>query len=499
MRDLVGRRSFLGGAAAVTALAAMEPWRVLGALAAPRALPNPADAPFDHVVVLMMENRSFDHFLGWLPGADGVQSGRAYWDTSKPGKLYPTYQLAPDYMGCDYGDPDHSWEGGVKQLNGGKVDGFLQTALPDDTFPIGYYTEESVPVLGALARSYTTSDHYFCSILAETYPNRFYQHAAATDRDHNNGTQNTALPTIWDRVSAAGLSGRYYCVDLPLLGLWGTKYAGIINPVARFLADAASGTLPNLAFVDPKFLDEGTGTSIDDHPHADIRAGEFFISQIYEAVRNSPNWDRTVFIINYDEWGGFYDHVVPPKVIDTTTRPASWGAHPDYRQLGFRVPNVVISPFSAKGVIRHDDGLGPYEHTSVLKMIEWRWGLQPLTDRDKNARNLAELLDFSLQRTDVPAIPQPLAPPAPMACGVNGTSATRPAPIAVAGGATPGSGTSGAGATGGASNLPTTSAQPARGGPAVAALGGAAGLAAAAVLRRRGATKSGAQEPATKA
>src|SRR5258708_4249487 len=119
MRDPIGRREFLGGAAAIAALAAAEPWRALRALAAP---PNPSTAPFDHVVVLMMENRSFDHFLGWLPGADGIQAGRTYWDSSHPSRLYPTYELAPDYMGCGYGDPDHSWEGGVKQLNSGRLD-----------------------------------------------------------------------------------------------------------------------------------------------------------------------------------------------------------------------------------------------------------------------------------------------------------------------------------------------------------------------------------------
>jgi hypothetical protein len=147
---------------------------------------------------------------------------------------------------------------------------------------------------------------------------------------------------------------------------------------------------------------------------------------------------------------------------------------------------VVISPFSAKGVIKHDDGLGPYEHTSILKMVEWRWGLQPLTDRDKNARNLAEMLDFSLSRTDVPAIPQPPAPPAPMVCGVNGVSATRPRPIALAGGGSLGSSSGGGGGAGG-TTLPTT-ATPAgeslvTAGFDVAAVAGAALLGAAAALK----------------
>ncbi|HXA43639.1 MAG TPA: alkaline phosphatase family protein [Candidatus Solibacter sp.] len=485
---MISRRRFLEGAAMVSAASALQPWQTVKALAQAGNLPDPSHAPFDHVVVVMMENRSFDHFLGWLPGANGKQEGLSYLDTSTPSKRYPTYQLAPDYQGCGYGDPNHSWQGGLKQLNGGKVDGFLQTSAPDDTFPVGYYTEESVPVLGALARNYTVSDNYFCAILAETYPNRFYQHAAATDRDTNGGGPTTStLPTIWDRLKTAGLSGGYYSVDAPFTLLWGTAHLDITRPFPAFLADCAAGQLPNVSFVDPKFLDETSGTSLDDHPHADIRGGEWFLSQVYQAVRNSPNWDRTVMLINYDEWGGFYDHVVPPKVVDTTVRPASWGAHPDYRQLGFRVPNVVISPFSRKGAIVHNDGRGPFEHTSALKMIEWRWGLEPLTDRDKNARNLAEMLDFKLARTDVPAIPTQALPP-PMVCSVNGAASHRPDPIPAGDdgsghGDKPGGGHS-EGTLGASNPLPDTSA-PSGAIPALASVAGLAGAAAAAARLRR--------------
>src|SRR5581483_8918474 len=111
------------------------------------------------------------------------------------------------------------------------------------------------------------------------------------------------------------------------------------------------------------------------------------------AVRTSPNWDRTVMVVNFDEWGGFYDHVVPPKVADDNVNPFA-GPHPDYTQLGFRVPCVVISPYAPKRVFDGSAG-GPFEHCSVLRMIEWRWGLEPLTTRDASARNLAEVLDFS--------------------------------------------------------------------------------------------------------
>ncbi|HEY2814458.1 MAG TPA: alkaline phosphatase family protein [Acidimicrobiales bacterium] len=393
------------------------------------SLPDPSTAPFDHVVVLMFENRSFDHLLGWLPGSDGRQSGLQF--TDQTGAVYPTYALAPDTQGCGYLDPDHSWEGFVAQFNGGALDGWLKTPAnrdTSDTFPIGYYGAGDVPVIGALARSYTTLDRYFASFMGETFPNRFYQHAARTDRDHNMGIDQTTLgPTIWDSLAAKGLSGGYYFVDEPFLALWGAKYASIMHPVADFVAQAATGTLPNVSFVDPSFANEDQGQSGDYHPHGDIRAGESFLSLIYHAVRNSPAWDKTVLVVNFDEWGGFFDHVHPPQVVDDTVKAEKTPAGapvPDYTQLGFRVPCIVASPWSAQQV--YNDG--PFEHTSVLNMIEWRWGLPALTARDANAKNLAETLDFSSPRTDTPDIPV-TAGFASQVCSIASTPKRSPAPL----------------------------------------------------------------------
>src|ERR1700757_1637235 len=172
-----------------------------------------------HIVILMMENRSFDHFLGWLPGADGRHDLRFV--SAVDGNTYPNYPLAPDFQGCGYSDPDHSWEGWLVEHNHGKMDGFLQrpttpTGIPGvtlaaaNTFPAGYYSNlhhdgsrkhlPDLPVIGALAEHYTTLDRYFCSFAGETFPNRFYQHAARTDRDHNSFTI-SALPAIWDQLS----------------------------------------------------------------------------------------------------------------------------------------------------------------------------------------------------------------------------------------------------------------------------------------------------------
>ena len=381
----ITRRQVLSGAGAAAAATA------LGALTGPtaarastRGLPSPDRSGIDHVVVVMMENRSFDHFLGWVPGARGTQEGLTY--TDRYGIPHRTHHLTDD-QGCGHPDPDHSYEGGRVQYNDGRCDGWLRSG-DNDEFAIGYYTDTDQAFFGRAARDWTVCDAYFSAVLAETYPNRFYQHAAQTDRTHNSTTIAT-MPTIWDRLADAGVPARYYFNDVPFLALWGTKYAGISSPFARFQAEAAAGTLPAVSFVDPRFTDESTGTSADDHPHSDIRAGQHFLDTVYDAVVSGPGWERTVLVINYDEWGGFYDHVAPTSAPDP---------RPDCTLRGFRVPCLVISPKARRGHVAHDT----YDHTSVLKMIEWRWGLPALTPRDAAARNLAEVLDFSTTDTSAP-------------------------------------------------------------------------------------------------
>ena len=449
------RRDFLRAAAATGLVAATRPWHLIDAYADVAAAP-----PFEHVVVVMMENRSFDHFLGWLPGAVGRQAGLAYTDAK--GDTYPTYDLKDDHQGCGYTDPDHSFTGFISEYNRGRLDGFLRAGKgggPGDTFPIGYYTEPTVATLGGLARSYTLSDNYFCSIMAETYPNRFYMHSGATDREVN-GSQTCSLKTIWDSLSTAGLTGGYYFTDLPFLALYPAgKYGSIMKDVSQFMVDAAAGTLPNVSFVDPALNAEGEGLSRDDHPHADVTAGEYFLSQVYSAVRSSPLWSKTVMVITYDEWGGFYDHVLPPHAMDSTVFTGP-GPHADPTQLGFRVPNVVISPFSPPG--RIVQGGQPFDHTSILRMIEWRWNLPPLTTRTAHARNLADMLDFRLARTDTPAIPSSPTLGAG-ACGPASRAATPPAPLA--------------GVTGGPNGQPMPTSSPS---PSPSAPSGAAGANAAA-------------------
>jgi len=372
----ITRREVLIGAAGLAGAAAFGGVETSYAV---DTLPAPGQSGIDHIIVLMMENRSFDHYLGWLKGADGKQAGLSYVD--RDGVSHKTHHLV-DYQGCAHPDPDHSYEGGRVQLNDGKCDGFLRSG-DNDEFAIGYYTNGDLAFYGSAAPYWTTFDRYFSATMAETYPNRFYQHSAQTDRIHNSFDVAT-MPTIWDRLAGKGVSRAYYYVDTPFLALWGEKYLDIARTWPQFLADCRTGDLPSVSFLDPKFQDEGSGTSADDHPHADIRAGQSFLNQVYEAVTSGPAWGRTTLLINYDEWGGFYDHV-PPAVAPDATPQAGTGLR------GFRTPCLLISPRARRHHVAHNS----YDHTSALKMIEWRWGLDPLTPRDAAARNMAEVMDFT--------------------------------------------------------------------------------------------------------
>jgi phospholipase C len=210
---------------------------------------------------------------------------------------------------------------------------------------------------------------------------------------------------IFDRLGDAGISGAYYAGKEPQSYAYASrKYDGLTRPRSEFFAAARAGTLPHVAFVDPD-LDgpaEFVGTATDDHPFADLRRGEAVIGDIYNALARSPQWDRMVFVFTFDEHGGFYDHVAPPAVQDDTVLHEPG---PDLKRLGFRVPCIIGGPF-APARVEHN---GPYEHCSILRMIEWRWNLPPMTARDRGAHNLAEALDLSarVRPVGLPVVPDP--------------------------------------------------------------------------------------------
>jgi phospholipase C len=375
-------------------------------------LPDPNNSGIEHIVVVTMENRSFDHFFGWLPNADGKQAGLTFLDLS--GVAHPTYSLSGDNTGCPHPDPDHSYLGARVEYHGGKMDGFLLDTS-NDIFSIGYYGEQDIPFLSTLARSYTTCDRYFVSILGPTFPNRMFLHAAQTAR-LSDSINLTSVPTIWDRLVAAGVSGNYYFNNVPFLALWGLKYLGIAKSYDDFISAAKNGTLPAVCYVDPRFttIDDGLGN--DDHPHADIRRGDLFLHDTFAAVANGPAWNNTVFVVVFDEWGGFFEHVAPPRA--TAANAVDTDIVAGKTLLGFRVGAVIASPFT-RGV-ENDPTVNHlvFDHTSILKLIEWRWNLAPLTPRDASSdiNNLAYALNFTAPVTSLPTLPKPSVPFFPEPC-----------------------------------------------------------------------------------
>jgi phospholipase C len=310
----ISRREWLKGAGAASGAAlfggAGRPAPERFAQSSLPSLPAPASCGIEHIVVVTMENRSFDHFLGWLQNVNGKQAGLTFVDKSS--QTHPTHSLSGDFTGCPHPSPDHSYAGGRVEYDDGAMDGFLR-AGSNDVYSIGFYGEADIPFFGALARNYTTCDQYFASILGPTFPNRLFLHAAQTDR-LDDSVSFTAVPTIWDSLASANVSAHYYYSNVPFVALWGAKYLPISRSYEDFLEAASTGTLPAVSYVDPRYtiLDDGTGN--DDHPHADIRDGDLFLHQTFQAVAKGPKWASTVLIVNFDEWGGFFEHVAPRRV-----------------------------------------------------------------------------------------------------------------------------------------------------------------------------------------
>jgi phospholipase C len=352
-------------------------------------LPAAAQSGLDHIVIVTMENRSFDHFFGWVPNADGRQDGLSYVDRS--GIAHPTHHLL-DFQGCGFNDPDHSAANGRVEWNSGACDGWLMAGA-NDLYSIGYYVANDLAFLGQAAPQWTVCDRYFTAIMGPTLPNRRIALAGQTDQLLGSGP-NTTLPTILDRLAAAGVPALNYGYSGVTANAWGSRYSSIIRPISMFYADAAAGTLPGVSWVDPDFAHSYTNA---DHPHDDIRNGEVFLADVYRAVTRGPAWPSTLLVITFDEWGGFFDHVSPPN---SPVPPIEEQAGNYDGLRGFRIPTLLISPFARR---RHVSSV-VYDHASLLKLIEWRWGLDPLSVRDEQANNLALSLDWDHPDTAAPVM-----------------------------------------------------------------------------------------------
>jgi phospholipase C len=374
----------------------------------------------EHVIVVMMENHSYDNYLGMLRRGDGFRLD----DDGRPrvalpdgnGNLVRAFHMPST---CQLNAvPSQAWNASHISLGHGNNDGFVRACGP---VAMGYWTADDIPFYYALARHFPVCDRWFGSCLAQTYPNRRFLFAGTAAGIVS--TTNAALlappppnGTIFERLDAHGISWHDYASDLPQLAILASTYGRYSSHVAtidRFYSDAKAGTLPFLSLVDPPFSSDGS----EENPQ-DIRIGEAFVAKVVNAVLESPAWPKTVIIWCYDEHGGYYDHVVPPRAIAPDSIPPDIHVPPDrpggYDRYGFRVPAVVVSPFARKHYVSHV----VHDHTSILKLVETKWNLPALTFRDANADNLLDSLDLDAR----PAFLEPPDLPAPGLAASGGAS-----------------------------------------------------------------------------
>jgi phospholipase C len=376
--------------------------------------------PIDTIVVLMQENRSFDHYLGRLHAEGKRASMGEPKDASNRNPLGGA-PIAPFHQTryCEVADLDHSWNGTHREWNGGAMDGFtaanVDPADPSGSRTMGFYDRSDLPFYYALYRKFATGDRFFCSLLSQTFPNRFYLLAGTSfghiRNDFPVGTTEFAQRTVFELLDQARISWKVYSELFPFASLFAyvrTQAPTKLVPIAQYFTDAANGTLPQVAFVDPIFV--GTPTVEDDeHPPANIQVGQAFVSRVVKALFASSQWRHAALFLTYDEHGGFFDHVPPPPacVPDAIPPALEPGDVPGaFDRLGIRVPVVVISPYARRRFVSHRD----HDHTAILRFIETRFDLPALTARDANADPMLEFFDFRHARFRRP----PKLPDAPI-------------------------------------------------------------------------------------
>ena len=351
-------------------------------------------AGIDTFVVLCMENRSFDHYLGSL----SLIEGRAEVDGLTGSESNPDPDGNP--VGVHVldtftpADPPHSWGPCHDQWDDGANDGFVKAhagSSQDDV--MGYYLRWQLPITYALADQAALCDRWHCSLLGPTWPNRFYLHGA-TSMGQKGNLPVAGFTSIFSRLNDAGVSNMNYHQGVA----WATGgYLKLDNlaGIDSFFDAAAAGTLPQFSLIDPQFYGNGAN---DDHPDHDVRMGQALIASVVAALAQSPQWERCLLAITYDEHGGFFDHVSPPECVDERE---------EFQRLGFRVPGIVVGPHVKRGCVVHD----LLEHVSVAATLTRRFGLEPLNDRVAATADLSVCIDE--RRLSDPLAP-PVLPPVPM-------------------------------------------------------------------------------------
>jgi phospholipase C len=389
------RRSFFS--IALTALL------IAGQFGPALASSNPEDTktktPIKHLVVLMQENHTFDNYFGTYPGADGIPSNvKMPVNPQDPNAGYVESWHVGD---STISDLSHSSTTFYEQYNSGKMDGFiaaLNTRKQDGRVAMGYYDDRDIPYYWNLADHYVLFDRFFSSAKDGSFANHMYWVAAippVTERGHKLSDKLASVPTIFDRLQDSGVSWKFYVqnydptityrnlgtvgnrasqvVWVPLLNfdrfLDDPNLSSHIVDLNQYYIDLRQGTLPAVAYVIPSGASE--------HPPQHPASGQRFVKTLIQELMRSNAWDSSAFILLYDDWGGWYDHVSPPQV--------------DEYGYGFRVPALLVSPYARKGFIDNTE----LDFTSILKFIEENWNVAPLAERDTKANNFLTAFDFT--------------------------------------------------------------------------------------------------------
>jgi phospholipase C len=361
------RRGFLkrGGAAGVAVLGGTL-WATAPAAAQARRARS-SESPIKTLVISCQENRSFDHYYGYAPQVQQAGYG--------PPAGYTVGGHTPfEFTALQTPDPPHGWNAVHAQVDGGAMDGFWQVAqdaIGDGDAAIGYYTAAELPFYYSLFDNSALCANYFCSVLGPTWPNRFYFAAATSGGITTNGVWGFGVfdfPIILDLLDAHGITWAVYNIGFDSVPYGNTDNVFLfweryqhdnraLRPQGQFYNDARKGQLPQVAWVIPSYAHQW-----DEHPPADVSVGMGFQQKLIDALRASPQWQDSAFLLTYDEHGGFFDHVRPPVV--------------DAYGLGVRVPLWVVSPHVKQtGPVVSSK---PADHSSTVKLIETLYGLPTL-------------------------------------------------------------------------------------------------------------------------
>jgi phospholipase C len=354
--------------------------------------------PIDHFVIIMQENRSFDHYFQALPESGQPDVEVAPSDFSNP-KSDDSDERVPIHHAKAYcqHDVEHGWSGVHQQWAGGSMQGFVKVSHGDPE-AMAYYTEADLPYYYALARTFAIADHHFSDVMGPTFPNRMF---ALMGSSHGLAT-NQAAPkparklTIFHRLAAAGISFTIYSdqdlLEELILPELRSELREHFAPMARFASDAEAGALPAFSWIESSIRSAFDGE--DEHPPSNMQLGQRFVARTLNTLMRSSAWPRSAAFLTYDEHGGFYDHVPPPDACrpdDEEPNLAEGAVRAQFDHYGMRVPLIAVSPYAKPHHVTHD----VLSHSSLLRLVEARFNLPAVSARAANAQVPLDMFDFS--------------------------------------------------------------------------------------------------------